>query len=210
MRRASWAFRRAERVRHTGRLMLSAVLVSAAAAVAAQNAPPVVEVNSTDMADLMAEPLGRMGEPVLSDSHSLAGFTRRFRILVIEAFAPSYAVRVDETAAGARLSLVLQERPRDPQSPFTRSTLALSAGERHRLDALLDSRAVRALPREGPTSNDIWVDATFYRFELVDGAGYRSLDRWTALERPLFDLLRLSQRIIARTDATAHGKRHGR
>lgn len=136
--------------------------------------------------------LHAMREPALSPPAGLHPYRRRFRLLVLPNYAPAYAIRVDETAAGGRVRVVGLDGAGGyaPGRIARQRSSALSRTEMRSLNDLVnasglpgmaDGRPPPVEPRPDPETGEtrlvICLHATYYVFELLDGAGRRFVVR---------------------------------
>lgn len=133
--------------------------------------------------------LRAMGEPVLSSNGEREGFTRRLRLLVVPHYRPSYAIRIDEDAAGAQVTVTVLDRPAvsgaSRIADQRRRRLAsrqllpiLSALRRASLDlqpVRMPDRPPRILP-DGSQVIEMCVHSTSFLLELLDNAGSHQVE----------------------------------
>jgi hypothetical protein len=129
--------------------------------------------------------LRAMGEPNLSRPGARERFVTRLRLLVLPSFDSGYAIRIDESAGGAAVSVVeLNGRGGyEPGRVRKRTNSRLPATRMRALHRLIGQSGLASAPRHAPPPEPVQTpegpmyvssfDGTAFMFELVDRNGSR-------------------------------------
>lgn len=177
------------------RALLPLLFLAATAAAPAEHYVPVEGWRDPRTAELFEQWFGgqlrAMGEPVLSRPGSLAGYRRRFRMLVIPTFQPAYTVRIDEGAHGGTVRVVLLDG-RGGYAPgriARQATFTLTMAEvQDAIGAIRTSGLTSAAPEDPPDPPEVvtvCADGTAVVFELVEPQRSRFVARACGVSGPL-------------------------
>lgn len=174
-------------------VLLALLLVAGCAAAGGPGAGRYVPAEGwsrPDQPDFYESWFGRqlraMREPVLSRPGDLAGFTRRFRMLVLPTFHPAYAIRVDRRSDGRSEVRAVRLSGRggyDPGRISEEESYLADGAQLAPLDRAIAAAQLASLPMEaGPPSDEngdlvICTDGTQFVFELVEPSGSRFVSR---------------------------------
>ena len=128
--------------------------------------------------------LRAMEEPVLARTAAASGLRRRFRMLVLPAFHPAYAVRAEEGTASGRIHIVRLDGNGgfEPGRIAERETYRVNRAQMHLIDREIANSGVLDLTpvsHPPPDAEEILVcmDGVQFVFEIVDPASTRVVTR---------------------------------
>ena len=123
--------------------------------------------------------LRAMNEPVLSRQTDREGYRRRFRMLVLPAFHPAYAIRIDERTGEGRVRAVRLDGNGGygPGVIAQQEQYSLNRDEMREIDRAIDASGVAFLSPDPGPEGQICVDGVQFVFELVDEGGSRFITR---------------------------------